>query len=126
MIVLAATSPAAAEQAGPIVGPVTAEEAMAAQQARVRELISQRCPVGAEADLIVVCARDAPLPRYRLPLAEPGAGRTQERAGDEQHAAMAADSSRCTIVGRNQSCGSIGIGIIITGGGIAAIQRRDQ
>jgi hypothetical protein len=81
----------------------TAEDALAAGQAIVRETVRPDCSRGGEE--IVVCGRRDESDRHRLPLrVEPGP-RAADRAGGEQMAAVQVDTSRCTAVGQNQQCG---------------------
>jgi hypothetical protein len=106
-----AAAPALAQDPG-------AEAAISGQRAVLREAMRLDCPPAEDADEIVVCgSRDEENRRNRLPLAvgpPPGAA---DRAGGEQRAAMAIDSSSCTTVGRDQRCNGgldmIGIGFTI-------------
>ena len=88
------------------------------------------CPPAADDEEIIVCgSRAEDNDRHRLPLAaqpQPGAA---DRAGGEQRAALAIDSSRCTTVGRDQSCGGgldvIGIGFAVARAVAQALANRD-
>ncbi len=76
------------------------------------------CPPASDPEEIVVCGRDhdEEQARHRLPLAVTRPPRPSDRAGGEQAAALGADSSRCTTVGRDQSCGGVdflGMGLAI-------------
>jgi len=80
--------------------PVTPEEAIARQQAEIRDVVSQVCAPAASPDEVVVCGRRPPLERYRLPTSELAEGsRRRERAGGPQLDAMNAGSESCSTVG---------------------------
>lgn len=123
---LAAWPGAAAAQA---VTAVTAEEAIARQQAMVRDVVERRCAAGAESGDIVVCGRREPIQRYRVPLPVQPAPGVHGRAGGEQLAAMDAGNGRCSTVGRDQQCGGgldvIGIGFTIARAVVKALANRD-
>ena len=80
--------------------PVTPEEAIARQQAEIRDLVSQVCAPAASPDEVVVCGRRPVIERYRVPLPELAEGsRRRETAGGEQLSAMNAGSESCSTVG---------------------------
>lgn len=94
---LGAAAPAAAT-------PVTAEEALARQQAGLQRSLGLDCDRGGEGD-IVVCGRQGPDPN-RLPLPvepEPGARNAGEPPDPSE--ALALSAEKCTTVGPNQQCG---------------------
>lgn len=106
------------------------DRAIAGQRAGLRAAMRLDCPPAGDDSEIVVCgSRAEDDRRHRLPLAgrpPPGAA---DRAGGEQRAAMAIDTSRCTAVGRDQQCTSgldvIGIGFTIARAVGQALLNRD-
>ena len=108
---------------------VTAEEAIAQQQAQVRGVVERRCPAGAGGEDIVVCGRPERVQRYRVPLPAPETAGIHARAGGEQLAAMDGGDDRCSTVGRDQQCGGgldmIGIGFTIARAVVQALANRD-
>jgi hypothetical protein len=109
---------------------VTADEAIAMDRARVRNLLDTDCPPGQLDDEVIVCGRRPGIQRYRVPMAEQAAaGGIPARAGDAQLYAMEANSQRCSAVGRDQMCGGgldlIGIGATIVRGIAQALTNRD-
>ena len=108
---------------------VTADEAIAMDRARVRDVLDTECPAGLD-DEVVVCARRPGYQRYRVPMSGPDVSRgTRERAADAQLYAMGAGSERCSAVGRDQQCGGgldiIGIGFAVVRGIAQALANRD-
>ncbi|HYI48972.1 MAG TPA: hypothetical protein VEX35_10960 [Allosphingosinicella sp.] len=104
----------------------SAEEAIAAQQAQVRAALRTDCPPAPEGEDIVVCGRGGE--RHRLRPLEPlTPGGAADRAGGLQRDALAADTSRCTTVGRDQDCGHVdmlGAGIMLIREIVRGIERR--
>jgi hypothetical protein len=98
-LLLLLAAPAAAAAQSP---PLTAEEALAAGQAIVRDTVRPDCTRGGEE--IVVCGRRDDSDRHRLPLRVDPEPRAADRAGGEQMAAARLDTSRCTAVGQNPQC----------------------
>ena len=121
LLVAAAAFPAATAAQGP-------EEAAARQQAQVRALVAQSCPLG-NGNEVVVCGRREPVQRYRAPLPELAATRTPERAGDAQLTALATDAGRCSPAIRDQQCGGgldvIGIGFTVARAVVQALANGD-
>jgi hypothetical protein len=108
---------------------VTADEAIAMDRARVRDILDSECPPGLD-DEVVVCARRPGYQRYRVPMTGPDVSPgTRARAADAQLYAMEAGSTRCSAVGRDQQCGGgldiIGIGFAIARGIVQALANRD-
>lgn len=109
---------------------MSAEEAIAAQRAELRSALRLDCPPGAAGDDIVVCGRSREAERQRLPLpsrVEPGARTRLPGEPPTGMDALNADSSRCTTVGRAQSCGGVdflGAGIMIIREIVKGIERR--
>jgi hypothetical protein len=97
ILLLAAAAPASATAA-----PATAEEAISAVEALVRQTVRPGCAKGDEE--IVVCGRRDEDERHRLPLRVEPAPRAADSAGGEQMAAVRVDTSRCTAVGQNPQC----------------------
>src|SRR5205085_11271580 len=90
--------PAASQPAPPPDAPtiVTADEAIAMDRARMRDLIAIDCPPGREGEEVIVCGRRPGFPRYRVPMADPDIGpRGRDRAAAAQLEAMAADDQAC-------------------------------
>jgi hypothetical protein len=116
---LLAAAPAGAQQ--------SADQAIAAQRSGLRQALRLDCPRG-EDDEILVCGSREEERRQRLPPIEP-APSAADRAGGEQRAALATDTSRCTAVGRDQSCtrglDMVGIGFAIARAVVQAIANRD-
>lgn len=111
LLMAAAAAPAFAQDG-------VADSALAAQRAELRQALRLDCRTAEDAGEIVVCgSRDAENRRHRLPLAGAPPAGAADRAGGEQRAALAADSSSCTTVGREQRCNGgldmIGIGFTI-------------
>lgn len=109
---------------------VSADEAIALGRARMRDVIESDCPAITLDDEVVVCGRRPDHQRYRVPMSGPDVSRgTRERAGDAQLYAMEAGSTRCSAVGRAQTCGGgldiIGIGMTIVRGVAQALANRD-
>ncbi|HTU12876.1 MAG TPA: hypothetical protein VMG08_18450 [Allosphingosinicella sp.] len=109
---------------------VTADEAIAMERARVRDVLDRDCPPGQLDEEVIVCGRRPAYQRYRVPMAGPDISPgTRERAGDAQLYAMDAGSTRCSAVGRDQQCGGgldvIGIGFAIVRGITQALLNRD-
>lgn len=100
------------------------------QQTELREIIFPPCP-RPTGDEIVVCARREAEEQaaHRLPLPVERTPSPADRAGGEQRAALAVDTSPCTTVGRNQRCTQgldvIGIGVTIARGVLQAVRGRD-
>ena len=144
LLVLIGFLPAAAQTGLPPDGPalpqpgtpdqptqVTADEAIAMDRARMRDFVSIDCPPGREGeDEVIVCGRRAGIQRYRVPMSGPDVSPgTRERAGDAQLSAMEAGSTRCSAVGRDQSCGGgldiFAIGFAVLRGIRQALANRD-
>ena len=109
---------------------VTADEAIAMDRARLRNMVGTACPQGLLDDEVVVCGRREGLQRYRVPAADPVAGAAlRGRAGDAQLYAMEANNQRCSPVGRDQMCSGgldvIGIGVTLIRGIAQALANRD-
>lgn len=105
-LLLLAAAPAAAPEAAfgqSPAPPATAEEALAAGQAIVRDTVRPDCTRGGEE--ILVCGRRDEDARHRLPLRAEPPPRAADRAAGEQMAAVELDTSRCTAVGQNPQCG---------------------
>ena len=107
------------------------EQRIEAQRSAVREALRLECPPAGEAgeEEIVVCGRRDEGRRFRVePIVTPSP-RGADRAGGEQRAALAVDSSRCTPVGRDQQCTSgldvIGIGFAVARAVGQALANRD-
>ena len=97
LIFLLAPVPAAAQTASP-------EELVEAQRSRLRETVRIDCPPSSDEEEIVVCGSRGE-DRHRLPLpVGPDPHLPANRAGGEQRAALAIDTSRCSTVGPNQQC----------------------
>ena len=110
---------------------VTADEAMAIAQERTRAFIATECPPGRGGEQeVIVCGRRPGLQRYRVPTTERdlGAG-SRDRAAAAQLDAMAANSERCSPVGRDNGCGGgldiFGIGFAILRAVRQALANRD-
>ena len=109
---------------------VSAEEAMAMDRVRMRDVVNTECPPGQLDDDVVVCGRRPGFQRYRVPMsgADVSEG-TRERAADAQLYAMEAGSTRCSATGRDQECGGgldiIAIGFAIARGIVQALANRD-
>ena len=109
---------------------VTADEAIAQDRVRMRDVVNTECPPGQLDDDVVVCGRRPGFQRYRVPMtgADVSEG-TRERAADAQLYAMEAGSTRCSAVGRDQTCGGgldiIAIGFAIARGIVQALANRD-
>ncbi len=120
--------PAPAAPASP--GTVTAEEAIEIDRARLRNVLETDCPPITLDDEVVVCGRRPDYRRFRVPLSgadvSPG---TRQRSADAQRYALEAGGTRCSAVGRDQSCGGgldmIGIGFAIVRGIAQALANRD-
>jgi hypothetical protein len=108
---------------------VTADEAVAMGRRQVSDMVGRGCPPGTTDSDVIVCGRREGVSRYRLPLPVAPARGTAEQAGGEQLAAMDAGGTRCSAVGRDQSCGGgldmIGIGFAIARGIAQALANRD-
>ena len=109
---------------------VTADEAIAMDRARLRNMVGTACPQGLLDSEIVVCGRREGIQRYRVPAADPVAGAAmRSRPGDAQLHAMEANDQRCSPVGRDQQCGGgldlLGIGFMIVRGITQALLNRD-
>ena len=109
---------------------VTADEAIAMDRARLRNMVGTTCPEGLLDSEVVVCGRREGIQRYRVPAADPVAGAAMRgRPGDAQLSAMEANDQRCSPVGRDQQCGGgldmIGIGFTIVRGIAQALANRD-
>lgn len=93
------------------------EARIAAQRSALREAMRLDCPPTGDEAEIVVCGRRDEDRRFRVEPALSASPRGADRAGGEQRAALAIDSSRCTAVGRDQQCTAgvdvIGIGIAV-------------
>ena len=106
------------------------DEVMASQRSALRQAMRIDCPPASDDQEIIVCgSRAEDNDRHRLPLAsapQPGAA---DRAGGEQRAALAIDSSPCTTVGRDQRCGGgldvIGVGAAVARAVMQALANRD-
>ena len=109
---------------------VTADEAIAQDRVRMRDVVNTECPPGQLDDDVVVCGRRPGFQRYRVPMsgADVSEG-TRERAADAQLYAMEAGSTRCSATGRDQECGGgldiIAIGFTIVRGIAQALMNRD-
>ena len=138
LLVLAGPLPAVAQTAAadaPPVPPepltiVSAEEALALDRVRMRDVVNTECPPGQLDEDVVVCGRRPGFQRYRVPMAGADVSEgTRERAGDAQLYAMEAGSTRCSAVGRDQACGGgldiIAIGFTIVRGIAQALANRD-
>jgi hypothetical protein len=109
---------------------VTADEAIAMDRARLRNVVGTACTQGLLDSEVVVCGRREGIQRYRVPAADPVAGAAmRSRPGDAQLYAMEANDQRCSPVGRDQQCGGgldlIGIGFTIVRGIARALANRD-
>ncbi|HYD11332.1 MAG TPA: hypothetical protein VEC11_00645 [Allosphingosinicella sp.] len=109
---------------------VTADEAIALDRARMREMLGTDCPPIRTDDEVVVCGRRPDYRRYRVPMSGPDVSRgTRERAADAQLYVMDAGDTRCSAVGRDHMCGEgldlIGIGFTIVRGIAQALANRD-
>jgi hypothetical protein len=102
LLLLTAAGPVAAAAQSPVPA-ASAEEAIAAGQALVRQTVRPGCAEGGEE--IVVCGRRDEDEKHRLPLRVEPAPRAADSAGGEQLAAIRTDTSRCTTVGQNPRCG---------------------
>ena len=94
------------------------DQAIADQRTGLRAQLRLDCPRPEDDEEIVVCgSREEQDRRYRLPPVEGAPQGAADRAGGEQRAALAIDSSTCTTVGRDQQCNGgldmIGIGFTI-------------
>jgi hypothetical protein len=108
---------------------VTADEAIAIDNARVHAVLDRECPPSLDEE-VVVCGRRQGVQRYRVPMMDAERGRGPGvRAGDAQRYAMEANNQRCSPVGRAQSCGGgfdvIAIGVTIARGIAQALANRD-
>lgn len=109
---------------------VTADEAIAMDRARLRDLVAIDCPPGRQGEEVVVCGRRSGQGRYRVPMADSDIGPGgRRRAGDAQLSAMEANDQRCSPIGRAQACGGglniFGIGFAILRGVRQALANRD-
>ncbi len=126
-----ATGPIAFLAAMPVAAqPLSDSSLVDAQRMALRSTIRAGCPPARNDDEIVVCgSREAEQQRHRLPLPVARVPTSADSAGGEQRAALAADSSHCTTVGRDQQCNGgldlIGIGFTIVRAVIEAAARRD-
>ena len=110
--------------------PSTAEQAVAAQRSGLRQALRIECPPAQDEEEIVVCgSRAEEDARHRLPLPTISTPGPADRAGGEQRAALAADTSPCTTVGPNQRCtrglDMIGIGFAVARAVTQALTGRD-
>lgn len=109
---------------------VPAEELVEAQRSQLRQGIRSHCPPTSGEEEIVVCGqRDQD--RDRLPLPPgPDPSLPANRAGGEQRAALAIDTSRCTTVGPNQQCNQgldvIGIAFTVARAVAQALINRER
>jgi hypothetical protein len=108
------------------------EQRIEAQRSAMREALRLDCPPASEAgdeEEIVVCGRRDDTRRYRVEPIVLASPQGADRAGGEQRAALAVDSSRCTPVGRDQQCTSglnvIGIGVALARAVGQALANRD-
>ena len=109
---------------------VSADEAIAMDRVRMRDVVNTECPPGQLDEDVVVCGRRQGFQRYRVPMAGADTSEgTRERAADAQLYAMEAGSTRCSAVGRDQECGGgldiIAIGFTIVRGIAQALMNRD-
>ena len=106
----------------------TADQAIAAQRSGLREALRLDCPPAADDEEIVVCGTRDEASRQRLTPVEQSRG-AGDRAGGEQRAALAIDTSSCTAVGRDQQCSGgldmIGIGFTIARAILRAVASPD-
>ena len=102
---------------------VTTEDAVARQQAAVRDVVTRSCPRGAEANDVVVCARREPQ-RFRAPLRIVREAAPRDLAGGEQLAQLDAGAIRCSPAVHDQRCNR-GLSVISVGadgvGGVAGM-----
>ena len=123
-LLLAAASTPASTQAESV------EEAIAAQRSTLRQTLRIECPPAQDEEEIVVCgSRAEEDARHRVPLPTVPTPSPADRAGGEQRAAMAIDTSPCTTVGPNQRCtrgiDMIGIGFAVARAVTQALTNRD-
>lgn len=105
--------------------PVTPEEAIANQQAEIRDFASQICPPAASLNDVVVCGRREPVQRYRVPLSElPEGSRRRERAGGPQLDAMEAGSTLCSTVGPMPRGCTRGLDVMAIGATVLRLVRQ--
>ena len=108
---------------------VTADEAIAMDQVRMRDFVQIECPPG-QVEEVIVCGRRPGYQRYRVPMSGPDTSPgTRQRAADAQLYAMDAGDTRCSAVGRDQECGGgldiIAIGFTVVRGIVQALANRD-
>ncbi|MGZ8346073.1 MAG: hypothetical protein ACXWUP_03050 [Allosphingosinicella sp.] len=92
---------------------IDADALISTQHAELRQTLRLDCPPATDDEEIVICGSRDEQERYRLPPTQ-GPARSADRAGGEQRAALAVDSSRCAAVGPNQQC-TRGLDMIIIG-----------
>lgn len=96
------------------------EDAVARQQAAVRDVVTRSCPRGADANDVVVCARREPQ-RFRAPLRIVQEATPRDLAGGEQLAQLDAGAIRCSPAVHDQRCNR-GLSVISVGsGGVGGI-----
>ena len=123
LLLVVAGAPAAAQTD-------SVEGAIAAQRSTLRQALRVECPPAEDEEEIVVCgSREGENRRHRVPLPTVSTPGSADRAGGEQRAAMAIDTSPCTTVGPNQRCTSgldmIGIGFAVARAVTQALTNRD-
>ena len=122
LLLLSAAGPAGAQAAD-------IDSLIQARRGELRTALRLDCPPAGDDGEIVVCGNVEEDRRYRVDPTVQASPRGADRAGGEQRAALAIDSSRCTAVGRDQRCTSgldvIGIGFAIARAVGQALANRD-
>ena len=122
LLLLSAAAPAGAQTAD-------IDSLLQARRGELRDALRLDCPPADDDEEIVVCGRLEEDRRYRVEPNGQASPRGADRAGGEQRAALAIDSSPCTTVGADQRCTKgldvIGIGFAIARGIGQALANRD-